>query len=367
MEKPVPAFTSNHSLEILSRLLFTRCEDVAEMAQLKTDVLRLDIQQFNDLVELATVNHVIVRALVPLRDLALKAGDPVRASWADAALAPEYVRIERAVSFVHLLCHESNQRRMAFAVIKSLDHWPDLGSDLDLYTDAASEEVIQFMYERFGATIAQRSWGDRLARKWNFAVPELPELIEIHVGRLGQTGEQSEICSSLMRRTRSIRINGLAFRVPSPADRLLISTLQRMYRHFYFRLCDIADTTLLLESGGLDFADLYSAATSAGIREGVATYLAIVADYVKRYRSAPLDLPQWVVADAHFGGNKAYFARDFLRIPIMPQSALLYGSQMAEILRRGQLNRGARLGLLPLLATAALMGQKITGSDKGIW
>jgi hypothetical protein len=112
---------------------------------------------------------------------------------------------------------------------------------------------------------------------------------------------------------------------------------------------------------------LYTASTSAGIRQGVATYLAIVSDYVKRYRSVPLDLPQWVAAEAHFGGNKAYFARDFLRIPIVPQSALLYGSQMGEILRRGQLNRGARLGLLPLLATVALMGQKITGSDKGIW
>src|ERR1019366_6398943 len=35
-----------------------------------------------------------------------------------------------------------------------------------------------------------QSWGDRLAHKWNFRIPGLPRLVEIHVGCLGQTGEQ---------------------------------------------------------------------------------------------------------------------------------------------------------------------------------
>jgi hypothetical protein len=37
------------------------------------------------------------------------------------------------------------------------------------------------------------------------------------------------------------------------------------------------------------------------------------------------------------------------------------------LLRQGDLNNSARLVLLPWLATAAFVGQKITGSDKGIW
>jgi hypothetical protein len=51
----------------------------------------------------------------------------------------------------------------------------------------------------------------------------------------------------------------------------------------------------------------------------------------------------------------------------MPQSAKLYGSQLAGLLRKRELQSGARLSLLPWLATAAAVGQKITGSDKGIW
>ena len=81
-------------------------------------------------------------------------------------------------------------------VIKSLDHWPDLGSDLDLYTDADATHVVNIMRACFSARLADRSWGDRLANKWNFVMPGLPELVEVHAGRLGQTGEQTTVTRS---------------------------------------------------------------------------------------------------------------------------------------------------------------------------
>ena len=57
-----------------------------------------------------------------------------------------------------------------------------------------------------------------------------------------------------MKRTRTVEIDGMSFRVPHKSDRLLISTLQRMYRHFYFRLCDVIDSALLVESDGVEEA-----------------------------------------------------------------------------------------------------------------
>jgi hypothetical protein len=253
------------------------------------------------------------------------------------------------------------------AVIKSLDHWPDFGSDLDLYTDSHSQDISELMSRRFGAQIARRSWGDRLANKWNFLVPGIPEAVEIHVGRLGQTGEQVVVASQLLERTRLVLIGNRTFRVPSVSDRLMISALQRMYRHFYFRLCDIIDTAELSEMGGIDYSDLRSSATHAGIWDGVATYLAIVSDYVTQYRGSGLDLPPFVMAAARFGNGEVYYGRGFLRVPISPQSARLYGSQLVGLLQRQQLRNCARLSLLPWLATAAAVGQKITGSDKGVW
>ena len=367
MKRATVESDSNKLNNLLSRLLLMPRHNASAMAELEADVVRLDRGQFTNLVDLACTNHVVVRAIGTLRDIESKAGDPTRTAWADTAIAAERSRRDNAVSLLASICKEFNEHQKPIVVIKSLDHWPDLGSDLDLYTDANPADVIQLMKQRFGATVAPRSWGDRLAGKWNFIIPELPELVEIHVGRLGQTGEQSAFSASLIRRSRHFLINDISFRVPSSSDRLVISTLQRMYRHFYFRLCDIVDSASLVESDSIDYADLRDIAASAGIWEGVATYLAIVSDYVARFRGASLDLPHWVVLAARFGARDVYFAKDFLRIPIMPQSALLYGSQVACALRRRQLHSGVRLSLLPWLATAALVGQKITGSDKGIW
>jgi hypothetical protein len=296
-----------------------------------------------------------------------EAKDDMRAEWAQTALAVERARINTALKFLHDICGAIEDGKHDVTVIKSLDHLPDLGSDLDLYTNSKPEDIIEVMQKRFNAEVAFRSWGDRLAGKWNFNVPGLPEAVEIHMRRLGQTGEQVAIASRLIERSRPVSLEGRTFRVTSASDRLMISTLQRMYRHFYFRLCDILDSASLVESNAVDYLDLRTAATNAGIWQGVATYLVIVSDYVKQFRGTGLDLPQFVRATARFGGDQVYYAKEFLRVPIMPQSAKLYGSQLAGLLRKRELQNGARLSLLPWLATAALVGQKVTGSDKGIW
>lgn len=363
--------TSKQTMTLLSRLLLAPqgvdSSSASRIAELKSELRSIDKSSFDQLVELANLNHVIVRGMEFFLDTMLESGDNTRATWAGAALTAERERIALAVKFLHEICTAFEEEGHDVAVIKSLDHWPDLGSDLDLYTNTDSGEVAKLMKRRFGAQMAARSWGDRLARKWNFMLPGLPEAVEIHMGRLGQTGEQVKIAARLAQRSRVVTVDGYNFRVTSTSDRILISVLQRMYRHFYFRLCDIVDSAALAESGGLDYQDLRSSAIAAGIWEGTATYLVIVSDYVKSYRGYGIDLPQFVVDSARFGGAEIFFNKDFLRVPIMPQSAKLYGKQLAGMMRRRELHNGARLSLLPWLATAAVVGQKLTGSDKGIW
>jgi hypothetical protein len=371
MAKPVAKTLPHQSMTLLSRLLLTPMDEddtsLSAMEELKSEVRHISREEFDELVGLTNSNHVIVRGMEVLLDMMQAAKDDTRAAWVQAVLTAERARIATALAFLEEICSAFECEKYDVAVIKSLDHWPDLGSDLDLYTDASEEVISKLMVRRFDAQIAPRSWGDRLAGKWNFLIPGLPEAIEIHMGRLGQTGEQVSIASHLMERTRRVMIGNHAFRVPSVSDRLMISTLQRMYRHFYFRLCDIIDSAALVEMGSIDYFDLRSSAMSADIWEGVATYLVIVSDYVNKYSGNGLDLPYFVRAAARFGGDDVYYARDFLRVPIMPQSARLYGSQLAGLVRKLEFENGARLSLLPWLATAALVGQRITGSDKGIW
>jgi hypothetical protein len=162
-------------------------------------------------------------------------------------------------------------------------------------------------------------------------------------------------------------IGGYTFLVPAPEERIVVATLQRMYRHFYFRVCDVVNTAALVESGVIDYAELKKAADLGGIWPGVCSYLRIVSDYVKEYRGHGVDLPHTVVNAAAFGGEVITVRGRFLRVPIMPKGAELYARQVTETALRGDVPATFRLSLLPYLASAAAISYKLTGSDKGIW
>lgn len=322
-------------------------------------------QDFGELWGLASSHHVIARAFPELHRVMAAEGND-RAGAVAHAVEKEQARVDHALSFLAPICGALKEVGDVI-VIKSLDHWPDLGSDLDLYTNAESADVIAILRGRFKARLEGRSWGDRLANKWNFAIPGLPELIEVHVGRLGQTGEQVAITNSLAKRARTTQFGTHTLTVPAPEDRLIISTLQRMYRHFYLRLCDVVDTARLVESGVIDYVYLKSLARSAGLWDGLATYLVTVSGYVKSYRGDDLPLPSLVTNAAHFGNELVSFRRKFLRIPIFPQAARLYAAEWKRLLLNGELQSTLRLSLLPGLAAAAALEFKFTGTDKGIW
>ena len=202
-------------LDLLSTLLFE-----PEQARkpgpfgVQADYFKADYSEndFQQLWELATTHHVIMRTFPPLLRVLAEGGDLAR--WLAGAIAAESQRIENAFKFLGPIC-ESLESVGDVVVIKSLDHWPDLGNDLDLYTNAASKDVLVVMRDRFNARLAERSWGDRLANKWNFIVPGLGELVEVHVGRLGQTGEQVALTGSLTSRSGDAYFGAYKFRVPA--------------------------------------------------------------------------------------------------------------------------------------------------------
>ena len=363
---------STRDLELLSELVLTpnlspdsRDSAVSRWLQHhSSDVTEADI---SSLESLASSNHVILRAFAPLQQIFESHVRNREAEWLSHAIGREQARIQHALNCLEQVCMTLEGHGCPVTIIKSLDHWPDLGSDLDLYTDADSTKLVDVMKSAFQAKLADRSWGDRLANKWNFIVPGLPELVEVHVGRLGQTGEQTAITRSVADRACQVNLQSHIFRVAAPEDRIVISTLQRMYRHFYVRLCDIVDNTQLLDSYAVDFAYLHSFGSIAGIWEGIATYLTIISEYVEAYRGDRAPLPSFVTGSAKFRAEQVQFRHDFLRVPILPHSLNLYAYEFKSLVLKGELRNSLRLSLLPCLATAAALGQKITGSDKGIW
>ena len=369
---------SSRTLRLLSELLFlkpsaalgqvdgsdSQTQYPQQTIELASSFQRSELMELKNL---AASNHTLIRCFEPLRQIFEERGMAEESQWVSAALDEERNRIRHALTFLAEISSALEHRGCPIVVIKSLDHLPDLGSDLDLYAASSPPQLIRAMKASFDATVADRSWGDRLANKWNFVVPGLPELVEVHVGRLGQTGEQTAITQSLWSRTRHIQLQGQEFRVPAPEHRIVISTLQRMYRHFYIRLCDIADNAQLIDGHLVDFDYLQTASAEAGLWDGVATYLEIVSQYIAGYRGCGLDLPSQVRNIAKLGLEKVRYRKSFLRVPIVPHSIALYARELRKLLENGEIHNGLRLSLLPALATAAAVELKLTGNDKGIW
>jgi hypothetical protein len=344
--------------------LTLRPTSAADVFPLLTSFTPEQRQEFTDL---AHSNHVVVRTFEVINRVAGNRGDAGIQAWAIGVLTVERARIATALAQLEQVCNALEEEDCPAVVMKTLDHWPDLGSDLDLVTTGDRKNILRVFKDRFRARLERRSWGDRLANKWNFLMPGLPELIEVHVGRLGQTGEHVELAQRFIDRRVITPINGYKFFTPAPEERIFAATLQRVYRHFYFRVCDILNVASLVETGEVDFVELRRAAERAGIWRGVATFLNIASEYVKQYRGTGLNIHSEVISAATVGADKIYTKARFLRLPIMPYAARLYIRQITEAAMRGNVPATFRLSLLPPLASAAVVAFKLTGSDKGVW
>jgi hypothetical protein len=252
-------------------------------------------------------------------------------------------------------------------VIKTLDHWPDIGSDLDLFIAATEADTVRVMQSELRAEPKAQSWGDRLAHKWNFRIPGLSRLVEIHVGCLGQTGEQEALPAHLEETSVMRDAGSFRFRVPAPEEQVTLATLQRMYRHFYIRLTDLVNLTGLVRAGRLDFMRLRDSSQRWSIWPGVATLLKIASDYNERIGAGPLPLPEFVLRSARFGAEVTYVGEQFLRVPMLPQGSQLFLQQLIGTGAALRFRAAARLSLLPALAAAAFVNLRLTGDDKGIW
>jgi hypothetical protein len=222
------------------------------------------------------------------------------------------------------------------------------------------------MLELFDAHLKHRTWGDRLARKCNFGVEGLRKSVEIHHGCLGQTGEHIEMAKRFYTRRVAREIGNYTFMLPAPEERIIAATLQRMYRHLYIRVCDILNTHSILESGELNFGELQFASALGGIWPGVATYLRVVTEFVRKFRGNAYTLDPQILKASKFGMDQVFVRGIWLRVPVR-HAVRLYGRQVYQMATRRDLRGVLRLSLLPPLASVARLSYVLTGNPSGIW
>lgn len=348
--------TEKELIHLLAMLTLGR-EELQAVAG--NSLTKLGDSDWDAISRIAAEHHVPVRAF--------KSKSKRQLISAARLVVSERDRTHRALVKLSEICAALEGADCPVVVIKSLDHWPDMGSDLDLLTCASQETVLSLMEGHFGAAVEASTWSDRLADKVNFRVPGIPELVEVHFGRLGQAGEHRKLAKRIMHRRITSEISGMRFWVPSPEERILLTTLQRFYRHYYMRVCDILDTATLVDTGRIDFDELRRAAKRCGIWPGAATLLRVVSEYMSHYRGRPLELPKRVSLASAFGMEKILPHDGFLRLPLFPQGAKLYARQVFRTMKRRDTVGSLRLGLIPPLAVAANVKYKVTGSEHGIW
>lgn len=329
-------------------------------------VRRLPLQSIESLMERASTQRVLRRTLEILESQF--AGDPQDAAFVlRSRLQAERERSQNLVAVLDKVVRAFQRRGHPVLAMKTLDHWPDTGSDVDLLASGDDNEICGVLENDFGAIRQAQSWGDRLAHKYNFTVPGLGELVEIHIGRLGQTGEQQRLAKEVLSRGIEERFGDYCLPVPIQEDRIIIATLQRMYRHYYIRLTDIVNIFRAVSRDAIDFKKLKDLASQSSVWPGVATLLTIVCEHGVRFGGKPINLPPLVTDGTKFDSDRTYVDRKFLRVPLMPEAANLYVLQLAENGRSRNIRAVARLTLLPILATAAFVAFRFTGNEKGIW
>ena len=328
---------------------------------------RMSKEEWSDFLGFAELQRVRLRTLQLLEKWTVAGAVAPRFEGLEDLARIEQRQNENAIEALNKVVRALELTGHSPVVIKTLDHWPDIGSDLDLFIAATEADTVRAMQGELQAEPQPQSWGDRLAHKWNFRIPSLPQLVEIHVGCLGQTGEQDALPAHLQE-TSVLRDAGpFRFRIPAAEEQVALATLQRMYRHFYIRLTDLLNLSGLVRAGRLDFALLRTSAQRWSIWPGVATLLKIASDYNERVGVGPLPLPEFVVRSARFGAEVTYVGEQFLRVPMLPQGSQLFLQQLIGTGAARHFRAAARLSLLPALAAAAFVNLRITGDDKGIW
>src|SRR5579885_72770 len=124
-------------MDTLSRLMFRGYSGSFERPLFGLRSLEADVQylsslsadEFSDVLSTADKHHVLVRALRVVEQAALQMADGRLASASNKAILTETARVQFAVEFLEHICEALESAGCPTVVIKSLDHWPDLGSD----------------------------------------------------------------------------------------------------------------------------------------------------------------------------------------------------------------------------------------------
>jgi hypothetical protein len=290
--------------------------------------------------------------LVKLDDLLGRTGMRRPSAFVDVAAAAR-ARAAAALAVVVKL-RDACARQHVECVFPSLvDHFPDVGNDIDLLVLSRTAEVDAALLAAVPATPDAMALWDRIAGASVYQVSGSDLMLDIHHGRLGIIGEHTEYPRRVVRQRQLVSLDGAAVPVPAPEDRLILQGMNRVYGRRHFRLGDVLATVRLIRTPGLDWADLVATARALGALSGLSCYLGYVDRIYREAYGAPL-IPD--ASRAHFtldGWGEPVFHDRGYRFPALRVGRRLFWSEFGSVLGAGEWSTVSRLCLVPPLVAAA--------------
>jgi hypothetical protein len=265
------------------------------------------------------------------------------------AVALERRRVDSGLELAQAVSRACKAHGLEFVFPKATQHWPDLGSDLDLLVLSPSLEVDQRILEGLPARAKRRDLGSRVAGAAAYdIIGSLP--LDIQHARLGVAGEHVTFARELVRHGYAVDLGGVELFTASPNDRIVLQGLQRVYGRHGIQLCDVIYTIGSIRRNELDWDYIVAAAGRIGILAGLSCYLGYVEQIHRSLYG--LDLPFGPARPALrlHGWGRVRFRRYQYRYPTLGVNGRLYGRHLGFHIAGRNWRGAARVCLIPAIA-----------------
>ncbi len=238
-------------------------------------------------------------------------------------VAHEENRIKTNIEIIEEVFHVFNNEKKTLLLIKTIDNYPDFGHDLDFYIH--EKNVDKLMDQHFQVKREKRTFFEVLANKRNYVIRRnnYKVLLEFHCKKIGQCGEDNLLLNDLVNNRVEYSLNQIPIVIPRLEHRIIMRVMQRMYRHFNFRICDIVNTVNEIKSNTIDWDYLISISKHMYIYEGVADFLSYI-QQVCLYFDCPLDIKASILEDGKVNQAKFSYDNKLLNMPVFSQSFKMY-------------------------------------------
>lgn len=312
-----------------------------------------------DIHRISRVNNVIMRVLDVIYET--KESHTIL-KWKEI-FREEKARCEKSAALIKEITHGLVRENIKYAVIKTLDSYPDCGTDVDMFVDASFKRTKEWVRRVYNGKVRPRKISEVMCGKMSVCIQRHP-ILELHCRRMGQVGEQAAFARSLTKNSRLLETGGFRACIPSKEEQIIIIAIHRLYRHLSFKVSDIVNAIVLLKEGEFNWERLFGLSEDCGMSEGTAYLLGMLENIHIAY------FEDGFIPEKYKGlidnGARLSFRHWFFRIPLFRVPPRLYAAEAFYFLKKGRIGSVARLSLIPVLSLIAYATIKIF-KDDWVW